>query len=1320
MKKAILCAGVGGLLLAAVTAFGSGTTYKAPEITKVDPPPNHQNLVSQSQATADAKSASCNACHHGIEDMHGSPGVVLGCVDCHGGDASEALIRSHRGFEKDKTVYNAMKDAAHVAPRNKGFWINGIPPANSTVLLNHESPEFIRFVNPGDLRVADIACGACHGAEAHRLGGSDDMVEQNTHSLMNHGAMLWSAAAYNNGAWWMKNPLFGQDYSANGEALALVSPIPVTAEDTRLHGLLPEILPLPRFELGQPGNIFRIFEKGGEKPLSLGSPDLDEPPGAPEHRLSDRGLGTLQRIDPTILNAQKTRLHDPLLGFYGSNNAPGDYRSSGCTACHVVYANDRSPYNSGWYSKYGNQGLSYSLDPTIPKNERGHPIKHRFTTAIPSSMCIICHMFQGNNFVNPYLGFNMWDDESDAEFMYPKVQKDPTEAELLQAGQKDTDAAGARGLWTDLNFLEKVSELNPKLRDTQFADYHGHGWIFRAVFKKDRTGHMLDANDNRISPDDPDKFAKAVHLKDIHLSHGMQCVDCHFVGDVHGNGMLYGESRNATTITCVDCHGTVASRPTLITSGAGGRLDANNKIVPIDLKNSATMWGPRFIWQGNKLFQQSAMSPDIRWEIPQTVDVIDPLSPMYNAKAAYAKTLLRDGKTWGAVPGDPKERQVKFAHDNSKMDCQICHTSWATSCFGCHLPMKANEKLSTNKFEGTASRNYTSYNPQVVRDDVFMLGLDGTVKKNRLAVIRSSSAVVVGSQNNNREWGYSQQQTVSWEGYSGQAFNPHFAHTTSGVGTTKNCTDCHLSAQKDNNAIMAQLLGFGTGTVNFFGRYAYLAAGDEGLYGVVWTEPTEPQAVIGSHLQSIAYPRNYAEHLANGSILKEAYHNEGGDFLSTLNPFAPHIVQDIELRGEYLYTAAGPAGMEVLDVANIDQKGFSERIQTAPVSPLGQRTYVRTPYATSVTLPSTLLNDPMRRHYAPNEEQPISMIYGYVFVTDLKLGLVCVNVTTLFDGNPQNNFLYKDAVYNPDGKLTGAMKSFVAGRNLYVICPRGVEVVDIGDPKQPHLVGEYAGNFLHNPIDVSAQFQYLFVTDADGLKVLDISNPIHPVPVGGAVVRLAHPHRFYVAREYIYAADGADGVAIINIEKPEEPQLVQMFNAGGKINDARAVQVGSVNASMYALVADGKNGLRVLQLVSPDTVPEYMGFSPVPRPKLIATYPLKEGEALAVSRGLDRDRVVDESGNQTVVFGRRGSRPFHLDEMAAFLRHREDIFDPNLSDPRTGDFYRVSDVVENPKDGTLTTRGGEVISQPAKFVSPVPATPTPEQPTNDQIEERPK
>jgi hypothetical protein len=1268
-----------GALLALNVAIAIAMERPLPAAVSAPP----RNLIDQTHAEADAKSVGCLACHHGIEDMHGSPNVVLGCADCHGGNASAALEKQFSDFEKDKTRYDAFKAASHVQPLNKEFWKTSANPVNATVVLNHESPQFIQFVNPGDLRVAEVACGLCHGAEGRRQGApGGDMVEQNTHSMMNHGAMLWAAAAYNNGAFHLKNPLFGQDYSANGEPLALTGPRPVTAEETRAEGLLPELLPLPRFEISQPGNIFRVFEKGGVKPPSLGLPNPDASPGKPMNSLSDRGLGTNTRIDPTILNAQKTRLHDPLLGFMGSNDHPGDYRSSGCTACHVVYANDRSPANSGWYAKYGNQGLGFSLDPAIPKNERGHPIKHQFTTAIPSSQCMVCHMHQGNNFVNPYLGYTWWDQETDGEVMYPKTQKDPTDEEQIQSAQKNPEAAAARGLWGDLKFLEKVSELNPKLKETQFADYHGHGWVFRAVFKKDRHGDLLDADDKIIPQDDPDKFAKTVHLKDVHLEKGMQCGDCHFLTDVHGNGMLYGETRNATTIGCIDCHGTIDKRPTLMTSGKGGQLDKNGKIVPVNLNDSATAWGPRFFWKGTALYQQSSLSPDVKWEIPQTIDVINPASSHYNAKARYAKTLYRDGKTWGDVPATREACKRKLAHDNSQMDCQICHSSWVTSCFGCHLPMKANERVITNKFEGTVSRNFTTYNPQVVRDDVFMLGLDGTVKDHRLAIIRSSSAVVVGSQNANREWVYSQQQTVSSEGYSGQAFNPHFPHTTSGVGTTKNCTDCHLSAQKDNNAIMAQLLGFGTGTVNFFGRYAYVGAGSGGFYGVVWTEADEPQAAIGSHLQQIAYPRNFEEHVKGGRILHEADHHNSLDLIGG------HVVQDLTLRGEYLYTAAGEGGLEVDDVAEIDQKGFSEKVVSSPVSPLGQRTYVRTPYATSVALPSTLENDPKRRHNPVNEEQPIHPLYGYVYVTDLKEGLVIVDTTCLFDGDPQNNFLHKDAVFNPDGKLNGATKAFVAGRYLYVACPRGIEVVDIDNPLHPKFAGEYSGAFVQNPVDLFVQFQYLFVSDAQGLKVLNIANPIRPVPVAHAVVGLKSPHRLYVARDYVYVANGSEGLAIVDIEKPEQPRLAQMFNADGQMNDARAVQIGSINASMFALVADGKNGLRVVQLISPDTVPEAAGFDPRPRPRLIATFPVKEGEAMAVSRGLDRDRVVDESGNQTVVFGRRGSRPFHLDEMAKFLQHQD------------GDFFRVSDVVE--RDGLLQTSTGGKLPDPLAAAPAVP------------------
>src|SRR6266446_1200200 len=646
---------------AAASGYGPPTSVpiERSTIARTALPPH--NWIDQTQAQADVKSVGCLQCHQGVEPMHKAEHVVLGCTDCHGGNA---------------------------------------------------------------------ACGLCHG----------EIVRDVDHSMMNHGAMLWGAALYNNGAFYLKNYRFGQAYAADGAPLRLVNYTPVTPEDTRDHGILPFIEPLPRFNLSNPGNILRIFEKGGEKQLQLGLPTSEEPNGRPRNRLSERGLGTLNRTDPVFLGLQKTRLHDPLLGFFGSNDHPGDYRSSGCSACHVVYANDRSPTNSGWWSKYGHQGLSFTADESIPKAERGHPVIHQFTRSIPSSQCMNCHMHQGNLFVNPYLGYTWWDQETDGELMYPKEQHNPTDTELVRSTMENPEAAAARGLWSDKDFLDRVAELNPELRHTQFADYHGHGWVFRAIFKHDRKGNLLDLEDNKIDHNDRDKFAKAVHLKDVHLAKGMQCGDCHFDLDVHGNGMLYGEPRNATTINCIDCHGTIDQRPRLVTSGNAGQIDL--------LNSSNTPWGPRFTWEGNTLWQQSTMSPDIHWEVPQTIDTIDPLSPHYNPKSAYAKTLRRNGKTWGAVAGvvDPGaavsdrgyNKRLRLAHDNSAMDCQICHTSWATSCFGCHLPMRANQRVPQNKFEGVTDRNFTTYNPQVVRDDVFMLGIDGTVKKNRMAVIRSS------------------------------------------------------------------------------------------------------------------------------------------------------------------------------------------------------------------------------------------------------------------------------------------------------------------------------------------------------------------------------------------------------------------------------------------------------------------------------------------------------------------------------------------------------------------------------------------------------
>jgi hypothetical protein len=461
------------------------------------------------------------------------------------------------------------------------------------------------------------------------------------------------------------------------------------------------------------------------------------------------------------------------------------------------------------------------------------------------------------------------------------------------------------------------------------------------------------------------------------------------------------------------------------------------------------------------------------------------------------------------------------------------------------------------------------------------------------------------------------------------------------------------------------------------GRYVYVA-GSDALEVVVATEQAEPQAVFGSTLQKTAYPSNYDQFVRGGSELKTFYEHAGN----------PRVLQ-VQLRGEYAYVAAGEGGLRVYDVAQIDQKGFSERIVTAPVSRFGQKFWVKTKYATAVAAPTTLAVDPARwrvktdgtmidplsaskltgaaRTVLVNEEQPIHPLYAYLYIADKYEGLILVNAATLLDGDPLNNYLeraldkekYPRGAFNPDGILNDANNITIAGTYAYVTTAQELVIVNINEPLAPRIVSRIS---LKHPRAVAIQFRYAFVVDEEGLKVVDVTVPQQARIVAGALVSLSDAHDVYVARTYAYVANGKDGVAIIDVEQPERPTLDQMYNAEGKLNDVHQVKIAMSNASLFAYVADGKNGLRILQLTSPETMPEYAGFSPRPRPTLIATFKTK-GEALGVSKTLDRDRAVDESGNQVSVFGRRGARPFNYDEIIRMLK---------TNDGR-GDWFKVSD-----------------------------------------------
>ena len=154
-------------------------------------------------------------------------------------------------------------------------------------------------------------------------------------------------------------------------------------------------------------------------------------------------------------------------------------------------------------------------------------------------------------------------------------------------------------------------------------------------------------------------------------------------------------------------------------------------------------------------------------------------------------------------------------------------------------------------------------------------------------------------------------------------------------------------------------------------------------------------------------------------------------------------------RGEFLYAACGEYGMRVFDIAFIDDKAFSERVTTAPVSPIGQKFYVPSRYCTAVAAPTTIAPDPTRIQHPENFEQPINGIYAHLYMLDRYEGLILVGAGTLLDGNPLNNFLSRELTWNPGGILNGGRAITIVGHYAYICCDAGLVVVSLEDPLHP-------------------------------------------------------------------------------------------------------------------------------------------------------------------------------------------------------------------------------------------------------------------------------
>jgi hypothetical protein len=569
----------------------------------------------------------------GIENPHPFPAAPnLTCTTCHGGNpAGQTVETAHippppeigdREFQEDNDRAFFNRTTLAGIDKFPNYTVNG---------KTYTGIDYLQFINPGDLRVVTQgrSCGLCHDNHADAVSMTPLATQVG----------IFSGAMYAAG---MENRVPAR-VGVQEDTLADVGFRNVTDSvvDTSITGAVSSLQEMPVYSVRGDNSPNAIFQNNDY--------DADELPAG----LDAQGRAILGSPLANLYHEMVSfTCGDCHLGSAGANNRYADFRSSGCTSCHMPYSLD---------GRTGSQDLNVPRnepeDPdAIQAGERSHVRAHRIMSTakqfsngivqqgIDDYACVGCH--QGSNrMVLQYWGIRLDQNEDiDNDFQYPANPVRATNTardERLFDRQVDNDTFNGR---------------NPD-QYLLMEDYDG---------------------DNR--DDTPE---------DVHYEAGMGCIDCHGSFDLHGevnSPALVSRMEQHVAIQCENCHGTVDAYAPIQRAPAA---DGTQKDFVVDSKGNLQR---HVVREANGEYWLTSRLDGRRHYIRQTRDVvvdngaIDPTTntAVYNATASYAMGRDDETDTNGIGPKQAGLASTGFAHSD-RMDCASCHSAWSNTCIGCHL-----------------------------------------------------------------------------------------------------------------------------------------------------------------------------------------------------------------------------------------------------------------------------------------------------------------------------------------------------------------------------------------------------------------------------------------------------------------------------------------------------------------------------------------------------------------------------------------------------------------------------------------------------------
>jgi hypothetical protein len=719
-----------------------------------------------------SNSESCMLCHNAsLADDYSGPGIEnphpfgtadnLRCTTCHGGNPSGDDRESSHIPPPPEIGDREYQDNNATAYFNK-LTLTGIDKFDDYTVdgVTYTALDYLQFVNPGDLRVVTEgrACGMCHSGHADSVAGS----------TLATSTGIFSGTTYAAG-------IPNQVPASQGGDLDTLADLGFRAVNDPNHS----------FSTSDVGSVADLLEfpvvsvRNEQQADSLHNNDLYLAGNLPAGQNAD---GTLIEDSPLAnLWREQTAFTcgDCHLGSSGANNRYGDFRSSGCSACHM-------PYSLSGRSGSSDPNIN-KLEPLDPDDiddpERPHLRSHRivstartdpggeFVPGMDDYTCAGCH--QGSNrTVMQFWGIRL-DQNQD----------------VRRGRQYPASPVSFQDTTDDPRLFDPVVENNTfngrnRRQYLAFEDYDGDG-----------------------RDDTP---------ADVHYEAGMGCIDCHGSVDLHGESVtgatgdkIPSRMEQGVAVRCESCHGTASSYAQTIsgTSHAGNQED-----LAYDAKGHAI---DHVVKEGNDFYLYSRLT-GARHYVPQTRDtVVDsgklhPFSgqAIYSDKASFAMGRNDGTLTTGIGPRQTGLTPNGFAHTD-RMDCASCHSAWTNTCVGCHLEGEYN---GGNNFSNITGERivFRERNADFVYQSPvpFQLGVNS---KNKISTIAANSDAFFSFRD--KEGDFS--DTFAFTDRNGGGNNPAsafpamshnamMAHSIRGRVTpenegARNCVACHLTTEGITN-----------------------------------------------------------------------------------------------------------------------------------------------------------------------------------------------------------------------------------------------------------------------------------------------------------------------------------------------------------------------------------------------------------------------------------------------------------------------------------------------------------------------------------------